>query len=208
MPKFKDLTGQENDGVIIIQDAGSIKGRHYWLFECKHCGSHFISSGSDFTYGKIHSCGCVRRQKASEKAAKQNYKHGLYHSRIYSIWVGMNRRCHEEKSSTYSLYGGRGITVCDEWRNDVEAFNRWALENGYTDKLTLDRIDCNKSYSPDNCRWVTMKVQQNNRRNNLRYLCDGEMKTASEIAEKYHINRQKLVYRLTHGWSLEKAIET
>ena len=143
MPAFKDLTGKSNGGVTALEVAEKRNGRYYWRFRCKYCGKEFVSAGTDFTSGKLLSCGCKRSES-------------------------MKQRCGNPKANEYDNYGGRGITVCEEWEKDFEAFYDWALKNGYAHNLTIDRKDNNTGYSPDNCKWATMKEQQNNRRNNRR----------------------------------------
>jgi hypothetical protein len=121
----------------------------------------------------------------------------------------MKDRCYNEKTKAYKDYGGRGITVCDEWRNDFEAFLKWALDNGYRDDLTIDRIDVNGNYEPSNCRLVTMKEQANNRRSNNKILYDGKLFTLAEWSEIIGIPYHVLYDRLTVSkWSFEKAITT
>lgn len=168
MPTFKDITGQVNSGgVLAVCVEENRNGRYYWRFRCK-CGKEFVGAGSDFTYGKLNSCGCERIRKVSQNATERNYRHGKKHTRLYRIWNSMKQRCGNPNAHAYANYGGRGITVCDEWIDDFSAFYNWAMQNGYSDKLTIDRKNNDKGYSPDNCRWATMKEQQNNRRNNKR----------------------------------------
>lgn len=130
-------------------------------------------------------------------------------SRLYKCWAHMKERCYREADSDYKNYGGRGIRVCDEWRNDYLAFKEWALANGYEPSLTIDRIDYNGNYEPSNCRWATWKEQSNNRRG-LHYLTyNGETKTLTEWSEITGISFTTLYMRLTtYGWSVEKALST
>lgn len=126
--------------------------------------------------------------------------------RVYSIWHNMKSRCYYDRTEKYKYYGGRGITVCDEWRNDFQAFYKWAMANGYRDDLTLDRIDVNGNYEPNNCRWVDMTCQNNHTSKNHYITHNGETKTASEWARQYGINRSLFNMRIRRGWSFEKAI--
>ena len=125
--------------------------------------------------------------------------HGLYNSKLYMVWYGMKGRCYNHGNKHYQNYGGRGITICIEWRNDIKAFARWALENGYEDGLTLDRTDNDKEYSPSNCRWATRKEQANNVRRNLRITYQDETLTAPQWAERFGININTLKKRYFKG---------
>lgn len=136
------------------------------------------------------------------------YKHGGYGTRLYEIWRSLKKRCLNPKTEQYSNYGGRGITVCDEWRDSFQAFYDWAMANGYRDDLTLDRIDGNGNYEPSNCRWATWKEQQNNRRNNHFITYNGETKTLKQWSEQVGIDWDILYSRLKKGWSVEKALTT
>ena len=128
--------------------------------------------------------------------------------RIYSIWHNMKNRCYYKKCEKYKYYGGRGITVCDEWKNNFKKFHDWAINNGYKDNLSIDRIDCSLNYCPENCRWVDMEMQNNNTSKNHYIYYNGETKTASEWAKKFNIHRCVFNNRIRRGWSFEEAIKT
>ncbi|OEH55924.1 hypothetical protein AQ616_18985 [Oceanobacillus sp. E9] len=139
---------------------------------------------------------------------KTRERHGMHESRIYRTWQNMKSRCNNPNASKYHLYGGKGIKVCDEWSESFITFHDWAMKNGYTDELTLDRINGNKDYEPCNCRWVTYKVQSNNTtQNNIITYKDVSM-TAAQWAEKLNMNYNTFTERLRRGWTLERAIET
>ena len=120
-------------------------------------------------------------------------------TRLFNIWLSMKQRCEDQNSNNYCRYGGRGISVCEEWKTDYLAFKRWAEANGYSDKLTIDRIDVNGNYTPENCRWSTQKEQQRNRRNNIFLTVQCETHCLSEWAELTGIPYERLYYRVTHG---------
>ena len=139
---------------------------------------------------------------------KHNYKHGMYKTRLYKAWDSMKARCYRKSVGPYPKYGGRGITVCDEWKNSFVAFRDWALANGYVEGLSLDRIDPSGNYEPSNCRWVTMKEQENNKRSNRRIEHNGETHTLSEWCDITGIPFHVLHHRFQRGWPTEKALTT
>lgn len=145
-------------------------------------------------------------------ALNSNYKDSRKNTCLYRIWVNMKNRCYNSKTEMFKYYGGRGITICDEWRNDFTAFYNWSIINGYSDDLTIDRIDVNGNYEPSNCRWVSVAEQNVNRRNNHYITLNGITKSLSEWCRYYSINYQTVQDRLRRGWNysdaLQKPIET
>ena len=147
-------------------------------------------------------------RNASGEAAP-NYRHGLCGTRQYRIWALMKNRCTNPNSPEYHRYGGRGIGVCDEWLQNVKAFYDWAMANGYQDDLTIDRIDNDGNYCPDNCRWVDMRTQCNNRSTNTFITHDGQNLTIAEWARRTGVPPEELRDRLyRRGWECEKALST
>ena len=134
--------------------------------------------------------------------------HGESKTRLHDIWRSMKSRCKNETNGSYRWYGGKGIQVCEEWDTYFIAFREWAMNNGYNDILTIDRIDSSRDYEPDNCRWVTMKEQQNNRCNNHRIVFNGEEFTLTQWAERIGLTPNTLSKRLQDGWSIERALTT
>ena len=203
MGNYKDLTGQKFGRLLVIQKAESYKSpkgqvQSRWLCKCD-CGNAVIVHGSSLKKGTTESCGCKRTEIHT--------KHGYSTTRLYSIWQAMHHRCEDLKNIGYHRYGAEGKTVCDEWR-EFEPFYNWAMFHGYKEGLTIDRIDSTKGYSPDNCRWATMKEQQNNRRNNHRITHNGETYTLAEWAEIKSIKQATISSRLKRGWSIERALTT
>lgn len=154
MAKPKDITGQRFGKLVAIErtDRQNRKKAYYWKCECD-CGNTTEVTINNLTSGQTNSCGC------QHKKPPVHIKHGRLtngkRERLYNIWVSMKQRCFNENDKNYFRYGGRGITVCDEWENDYEVFRKWCLENGYEKGLDLDREDNNGNYTPSNCRFVT-----------------------------------------------------
>ena len=201
MAKFKDLTGQKFGKLTVIKPVGkNQKGNYLWECECA-CGNTSIVRSSNLLTGDTKSCGCLQREMAS----KTLKTHGLSGSRIYIIWEHMIARCNNPNDSRYKNYGGRGISVCDEWR-DFLLFNKWAMSNGYNDNLTIDRIDVNGNYEPSNCRWTDKKVQANNKRNNHLVTYENKTLTISQWEEETGIDARLILYRLSKGWSTKRTL--
>lgn len=165
MSALKDLTGQRFGRLTVIARAGSdAQSKATWCCLCD-CGRKVVVTGTKLRRNNTRSCGCLK----GEVARKRLVIHGKTNTRLFPIWQSMKDRCHCPSHHAYKHYGARGIFVCDEWRYDFMKFYEWAMENGYDEnapigKCTIDRIDNDKGYSPDNCRWVDMKVQNNNKR--------------------------------------------
>ena len=140
------------------------------------------------------------------KHGEANNKDGT-RSRLYVIWCHMKERCENPNSKRYSLYGGRGIKVCDSWKGDYRSFRDWSLSNGYTTSLTIERIDTNGNYSPENCRWATQKEQCNNRRTNHLLTYEGRTQTLTQWAEEKGFRADTIKHRLKRGWSIKDALE-
>lgn len=135
-------------------------------------------------------------------------KHGHSRTRLYAVWSGMKSRCNNKNNAGYHLYGGRGISVCKEWESDYMCFYTWALKNGYFQGLTLDRIDVNGNYEPSNCRWVDIKTQNRNRRNNIKLEYNGNIEVLHDIAKSVGWSATGLKRRLDSGFTLEEALKT
>lgn len=203
--RAKDLTGQKFGKLTVIKEIEN-RGKHrLWLCRCE-CGNEKIIYQTHITTGKTKSCGCLHSEIASEIAKTRQTKHGMFGTRIYGIWHGIKTRCENSHNANYKNYGGRGINVCEEWR-EFEPFYEWALSNGYKEGLTIERVDVNGNYEPSNCRWATVKEQMNNKRNNHLITYNGETKTVSQWAEELGINRETIYTRLSRGWSEGRALE-
>lgn len=157
--KLVDITDQKFGRLTVIGRAETKNKHTMWRCVCD-CGNEIIAEAYNLKCGHTGSCGCVQ----IERTAEANRTHGMRKTRLYRIWTDMKNRCYQQSYHGFKHYGGRGITVCKEWKNSFEAFRDWALSNGYADNLTIDRIDVNGNYRPDNCKWATMADQNKNKR--------------------------------------------
>ena len=174
-----------------------------WLCKCS-CEKQTIMyvDEQNLKRGLSLSCGCI----TIEECCKKNFVHGDTNTRLYIIWCSMRERCTNEKQKSYPSYGGRGITVCEEW-NDYLNFKKWAMENGYKDNLTIDRIDVNGNYCPENCRWATTIEQANNKRNNLRITYRGVTHTGAEWGRITGINGKEIRKLYHSGLNMEEILK-
>jgi hypothetical protein len=206
MKKVIDITGKKFGRLTVIRQE-YIKNHHvYWFCKCD-CGNECVIKGDRIKSGHTKSCGCLKQEFIDNGGP--NKTHGETKTRLYAIWGGMITRCENKKREKSKRdYQDRGIIVCPEW-HEFTAFHDWALSNGYSDSLTIDRKDNDQGYFPENCRWTTAKVQGNNKRNNRNFTYKNETKTIAQWAEITRIKYSSLYARLvTKGWNIEKALTT
>lgn len=202
-----DIAGVRFGRLVATERAGTDKHRLI-LWRCKcDCGNEHIARHTDLRSGKTKSCGCLNR----EMVVKRSTTHGLsgnhnHRRRLYKIWIGMKGRCYNPKASGYKNYGGRGIIVCKEWL-EYMPFHQWAMSHGYQENLTIERIDNDGNYEPDNCTWIPIGKQAMNKCNNRQIIYNGESKLLIEWSRLLGINKSTLHRRLK-GWSVEKAFNT
>lgn len=188
MKKIKDYTNLKFGRLTVLQFIQRKERKSYWKCICD-CGKEVVLPITYLTTGDTKSCGCLRKEKTSNLSRKNSF---VKSKRLNSIWANMKRRCYNSKSTSYQYYGKKGIKVCDEWKNNFRVFQDWAYENGYDEKLTIERIDNNKGYSPDNCRWASSFEQHNNMSTNRSITYNGVIyHSTSEFCRKYNLNYNK-----------------
>ena len=203
MGKFVDLTGQVFGRLTVIERVDlPTKSYAVWLCKCS-CGRVKKVRSCHLRNGVIVSCGCYHKEKIS----KGRRTHGETKTRLYNTWKNMKSRCYWKGHEFYRIYGGRGITVCDEWKNSFETFRNWALEHGYSDKLTIDRIDVNGNYEPSNCRWITQKEQCHNKNTNRVVEYHGKKGVFLDMCRRLNVNECTIRSRMKNGCSFEDAVE-
>ncbi len=200
--RFEDLTGIKFGRLTPITHF-HIEGRKGVFWECLcDCGNKVVVAADDLRrkHGPTKSCGCLKRERLT--------KHGKCNTRLHSIWSGMRQRCNDPSFHAYRLYGALGIKVCEEWE-DFAIFYSWAINNGYKDNLTLDRIDNYSGYSPDNCRWVTPRDQMQNLKHNVIIYYNDEKLNLAQLARKLDLPYNKVYNKyLKHNLkSLDKNIQ-
>lgn len=203
--KFIDLSGERYGRLVVVDRALNDGKRTMWNCVCD-CGNRVTVRAENLRSGNTKSCGCIEKDRPNRTT------HGLSKSRINSVFNSMKQRCYNKNNYEYANYGGRGIKICDEWLNDRRAFYRWAVENGYDDsaeygECTIDRIDVNGDYCPENCRFVDLFVQANNTRKNKYYMYCGEKHTLAEWARIKGIKYIDLYMKINrNGLSIEEAL--
>lgn len=206
MRKVINLTGKQYGRLTAIKHIGKDKHNNaMWKCKCS-CGNTIIVRGATLRNGKANSCGCLHKEMTKD-LAKNNITHNMSNTRLYRVWQNIKSRCYYKQNNRYENYGGRGIKVCDEWKNDFKSFYEWAVTNGYKDTLTIDRINVNGDYEPNNCRWSTLIQQGRNKRNNKTYTINGETRCLSEWCELLNLNYNTVSTRIHRNWAIEKALE-
>lgn len=200
MAKLIDLTGMKYNKLTVVKRAENSKnGQARWECVCD-CGNTTIVVSNNLKNGAVKSCGCLKHLKKNT--------HHESKTKLYRMWTSMIYRCHNPKNQGYKYYGARGIRVCDEW-HDFLNFKKWVLETKNEPNLTLERIDVNKDYSPENCTWIPFSEQANNRRSCRYFEYNGEKHNLMEWCNKLNLNYKNVhnrIYKL--NWSFEKAIST
>lgn len=194
--------------VIGIDTSGRVK-----KFICKcDCGNEKLIKPTYWYRGTVKSCGCMTKELLSQNhvSCKARIEHTDALDRIRRIYNGMKQRCYNPKNTKWDCYGGRGIKICDEWLQDRQKFEQWSLTHGYEEGLTIDRIDVNGNYEPDNCRWITNKEQQSNRRlykGGVEY--NGKRYAFKDLCNQFGVSDMFVKYRISvMGMTLEEALET
>lgn len=200
MFKMKDIAGKRFGKLTAIKPVGKNKqGKYLWLCECE-CGREKVVCQSELASGNTISCGCVIT----------NTSHSMSRTKLYKTWTQMKMRCYNQNHVSYYNYGGRGIKVCDEWSGEhsFPSFYNWAINAGYKDGLSLDRIDNGKDYSPENCRWVARPFQERNKRNTFYAEYNGSKIPIAELCAELSIPTQVVYHRIIRGWEFESAVTT
>lgn len=192
------MIGQKFGRLTVIEACDERK-RGYKVYKCKcDCGNITHVIGTYLRIGRTLSCGCL--------TGKRIVKHDIKY-RLKKIYTNMKTRCYNKKYRQYKDWGGRGIAVCDEWKDDFMNFYNWATSNGYDEDLTIDRIDVDGDYEPSNCRWVTMKQQNNNKTNNILLTYNNKTQNIKQWCDELNINYMTVYMRYKRGWTDEQCLK-
>lgn len=196
--KMIDISGEIFNDIKVLRRTSEYGARYpKWLCIC-HCGKEFEAFGNNIRSGNTKSCGCSIDEKPNRKTHGAS-RPGHPDNNLYKRWIGMKVRCYNENSVSYKNYGGRGIKVCKEWKNSFENFKKWSHENGFSEELSIDRINTNEDYRPKNCRWVKTDVQANNKRSSVNITFDGITKTLTEWCYDYGFDKNLARLRYQRG---------
>lgn len=202
MGKSLDLTGKRFGRLTVIEATKNSQGEKVWKCQCD-CGNISFLKTRELNSGNTKSCGCLQKEKAREIKTK----HGFHGERLYRIWCNMKSRCSNPNTPAYKNYGGRGISVCEEWKSSYVSFREWCMNNGYNEELTLERKDVNKGYEPDNCTFISKRDQPKNTRRCHFVMYKGEIKTLTEWSRKLNFGRKNFRNKRNMFASDEETID-
>lgn len=191
--RIHDLTGNKYGLLTVIGLDDTKTRKTYWVCQCD-CGNIKTVRSDSLLCGAIKSCGCLKKKQDRINLAK-NHSHKMSGTRIYAIWQGMKSRCNNPHDTKYHRYGGRGIKVCQSWSDSFEAFYKWAVESGYSEELTIDRIDNDSNYEPNNCKWSTNREQCRNRSTNVNITIGNSKRTLTEWCEIFGLDSKVIFAR-------------
>lgn len=203
-----DIVGKKFGRLYVTNNFERRKNKYssriYWLCKCD-CGNETFSHSSELIRGHKKSCGCLQKDVVKQRQTKS----GLGNTRIYKIWIGMKQRCNNPNNSAWEHYGGRGIKVCVEWLGEHEgflAFYKWSINNGYSDELTIEIINVDGNYSPDNCKWETWGAQRLNRKNTVKIPYLGKDTPLKTVCEILGVNYFTALSRYKKGYSVDEIL--
>lgn len=207
--KKLDLIGQRF-GRLVVKCRNGNKGKHSaWLCECD-CGNEKTVASHNLKQGTVQSCGCLTKEIASERGRKskigeRSRRHGDFGTKLYGVWAGMKRRCYNPNTKYYADYGGRGIRVCDEWLA-YEPFKEWAIASGYSEGMSIERINVNAGYSPGNCKWIPLSEQNVNKRLSIRLEYQGEIYSIKELSKLTGLKERTIQARYYKGLPINEIV--
>lgn len=196
-----DLKSQKFGRLKVLDFAYNKNRKSYWKCLCD-CGNIKIIESYKLKTGHTKSCGCY----AKEVTRNNTITHNKTNTKLYRTWQNMKRRCDNKKTKSYKYYGEKGIRVCDEWLHDFMNFYNWAMQNGYKEELSIDRINVNGNYEPNNCRWVDIETQANNKTNNHFLSYNGKTLTINQWAKELNIPRETIKSRIKYNFSIDKIL--
>lgn len=199
-----NLIGKRFGNLVVISENTDIHDwRARWNCVCD-CGNEIVVRADSLMSGEKLSCGCNAPKKWSKQARE---KHGMTGTELYKRWAAIKQRCLDSEKPDYGRYGGAGVTICDEWKDSFVSFMNWALANGYEEELSIDRIDNEKGYCPENCRWIRLEKQSANRKSNIYITYNGETKTLTDWCKYFNVNYDRTKARIQkYGFSFEESI--
>ena len=202
---LKPMIGKtfENWTVLEHDIERSVDRKTFYICECK-CGTNRSVRADVLRNGRSISCGCLKKEMLRERVTT----HGMTKTPLHNVWIALKDRCTNPNNQRFKHYGGKGVKVCEEWKHDFQKFYDFAIENGWKKGLTIDRIDNDGDYTPENCHFITNRKQQLNKSNNNRVTINGETLTIKEWCDKSGINRNTFVWRLRNGWQGNALLKT